>query len=159
MALLHSDVLCPYCLEELRASDVKMTCPLCGTLAEQSRVEMIMGKLPKCKQPGCHKSPASDRTCKYCSSKLPSDILDYEKYLRFSILGVSGSGKTTFLTTMLHELRHSPNSPWVIAPMDADTSSDTAKKYRHPWGQFPLGHCPHGCRYFFAVSDERPRYL
>lgn len=123
MALLHSDVLCPYCLEELRASDVKMTCPLCGTLAEQSRVEMIMGKLPKCKQPGCHKSPASDRTCKYCSSKLPSDILDYEKYLRFSILGVSGSGKTTFLTTMLHELRHSPNSPWVIAPMDADTSS------------------------------------
>lgn len=123
MALLRSDVLCPYCLEELRNNDVKMACPLCGTAATQTRMEAMLGKLPKCSQPGCHNTLASIRTCGFCGSQLPSDILDYEKYLRFSILGISGAGKTTFLTTMLHELRHSHNSPWVIAPMDSDTQA------------------------------------
>ena len=122
MALLHSDVLCPYCLQELRSKDLKMVCQLCGAEAVPSKTELLLKKLPKCKQPGC-RGFASDRQCSYCGSKLPSDILDYEKYLRFSILGITGSGKTNFLTTMLHELRHTPGSPWVIAPMDAQTTA------------------------------------
>lgn len=122
MAFLHSDVLCPYCLEELRNADVEMVCPLCGTPEVQTATEALLRRLPKCKQPGCHKHPTTDRRCRFCQSKLPSDIMDYEKYLRFSILGITGSGKTNFLTTMLHELRHSIGSPWVISPMDATTT-------------------------------------
>ena len=30
MPLLHSDILCPYCLQALRAKDIKLACPLCG---------------------------------------------------------------------------------------------------------------------------------
>ena len=122
MALLHSDVLCPYCLQELRSKDLKMTCQLCGTEAVPTKTEILLKKIPKCKQAGCH-GFASDRLCSYCGTKLPSDILDYEKYLRFSILGITGSGKTNFLTTMLHELRHTAGSPWVIAPMDPQTTA------------------------------------
>ena len=122
MPLFHSDVLCPYCLQELKGNDLKMTCEICGAEATPSFSETLFKKLPKCKQPGC-RGFASARRCGYCGAILPADILDYEKYLRFSILGIVGSGKTTFLTTMLHELRHTPGSPWVIAPMDAQTAA------------------------------------
>lgn len=122
MVLLHSDVLCPYCLQKLCSKDLKRVCQLCGTEAVPTNAEILLKKIPKCKQVGCH-GFASDRLCSYCGTKLPSDILDYEKYLRFSILGITGSGKTNFLTTMLHELRHTAGSPWVIAPMDSQTTA------------------------------------
>lgn len=122
MSLLHSDVLCPYCLEELRKPDVKHACPLCGGEVVQSKMDALLNKLPKCPEPSCHKTYASTRKCRFCDSVLPADIMDYEKYLRFSILGITGAGKTNFLTTMLHELRHSGVSPWVLAPMDSQTS-------------------------------------
>ena len=122
MALLHSDVLCPYCLEELRGKDLKMVCQLCGNEVIPSKADLLLKRVPKCSQPGC-RGFASDRVCGHCGTKLPSDILDYEKYLRFSILGITGSGKTNFLTTMLHELRHTVGSPWVISAMDAQTTA------------------------------------
>lgn len=123
MALLHSDILCPYCLEELRSKDLKMACPLCGTEVVPTKADTLMKKLPKCKQPGCHNTAAGDKLCGFCGTKLPADIMDYAKYLRFSILGITGAGKTNFLTTMLHELRHTPGTPLVLAPMDSETSA------------------------------------
>ena len=122
MALLHSDVLCPYCLQKLRSRDLKTVCNICGKLVTPTRTESLLKKIPKCKKPGC-KGFGSVKQCSHCDFKLPSDILDYEKYLRFSILGITGSGKTNFLTTMLHELRHTSGSPWVLSPMDADTTT------------------------------------
>lgn len=122
MALLHSDALCPYCLQELYGKDLKMICQLCGAGVTPTKTELLLKKLPKCKQPGC-RGFATERQCGYCGSRLPSDILDYEKYLRFSIIGITGSGKTNFLTTMLHELRHTAGSPWVIAAMDSQTTA------------------------------------
>ena len=122
MPLLHSDVLCPYCLRELRSKDLKMICNICGTPGAPSKMEALRKATPKCKVLGC-RGFASDCQCNFCGSKLPSDILDYEKYLRFSLLGITGSGKTNFLTTMLHELRHSSDSPWVLSPMDGQTTA------------------------------------
>lgn len=122
MALLRSDVLCPYCLEELRSKDLKMVCNICGTTATPTKIETMMKKIPKCKEPGC-RGFASAKQCIHCGSNLPADILDYEKYLRFSILGITGAGKTNFLTTMLHELRHTAGCPWIIAPMDSLTTA------------------------------------
>lgn len=121
MALLHSDVLCPYCLEELRSKDVKLACPLCGAVATPSKADIMFNRLPKCSEPGCHNTLASNKNCGFCGTKLPSNILDYTKYLRFSILGITGAGKTNFLTTMLHELRHTPGTPLVLSPMDSET--------------------------------------
>lgn len=118
---LFKDVLCPYCLQKLRSKDLKMTCERCGTEAIPSKAELIFKKMLKCKKDKCH-GFVNNKQCKHCNKNLPSDILDYEKYLRFSILGITGSGKTSLLTTMLHELRHTAGSPWIISPMDRDTA-------------------------------------
>ncbi len=53
-------------------------------------------------------------------SELPWDILKYKKNMRFSVIGLTGAGKTTFLITMLHELRSATNL-WSASPMDRDT--------------------------------------
>ena len=95
MALLHSDALCPYCLRELRSKDLTMVCQICGTPVTPSKAELLLKKTPKCRQAGCH-GFANGRQCGYCGSKLPADILDYEKYLRFSILGIAAPEKQTF---------------------------------------------------------------
>ncbi|MBQ9082033.1 MAG: hypothetical protein IJY28_00870 [Clostridia bacterium] len=128
MSILPSNVLCPYCLNPLHSWDVKMTCPECETEAKGNLITYLTHSLPKCQVPNCRKHVASVCRCKQCGAKLPADILDYEKYLRFSILGVTGAGKTNFLTTMLHELREYIGSPWVIAPMDPTTTS-TYQRY------------------------------
>ena len=117
---MFNNVVCPYCLRTLSRSDLKMTCPTCGT--EVISNELFSKKSPKCTKQGCYDF-ASKKTCRKCNTELPSDIMDYKKYLRFSILGTTGSGKSNFLTTMLHELRNSINSPWVISPMNNLTST------------------------------------
>lgn len=127
MPFMHNDVLCPYCLQELRSKDLKLACQLCGATVEPTMKDKMFNRVPKCGRPGC-RGLATDKMCGYCGAKLPSDLLDYEKYLRFSILGITASGKTNFLTTMLHELRHTVGSPWVISPMDAQTAEDFKEK-------------------------------
>jgi len=121
---LRPDILCPYCLKELHSKDITVRCNICGTEAPtpKSGKEMIWSKIPinKVQKCGCG-GIFNVRECGHCTEKLPSDILEYKKYLRFSILGITGSGKTNFLTTMLHELRSTTNSPWVLSAMDTAT--------------------------------------
>lgn len=116
---IPNKVLCPYCLQELTKKNIHITCPTCGQLVSSN------SKQPRCKSPGCHNNVANDKTCCYsdCRAKLPPDILDYDKYLSFSIIGTTGSGKTNFLTTMLYELRHSNYSDFVLSPMDENTAT------------------------------------
>lgn len=120
-SLLHSDVLCPYCLEELRYWDLKYICPICKQEVLPSKSETITRRIPRCKNKGCHGAYASEKKCKKCDAELPKDILEYDKYLRFSLIGITGSGKTNFLTTMIHELKAIENFPLVISWMDAQT--------------------------------------
>ena len=58
--------------------------------------------------------------CKYCGSKLPPQIMFHDKYLSFCTIGVAGAGKSSYLTTMLHELKYS-GLPWVIQSPDVET--------------------------------------
>lgn len=122
MSLIGKQILCPYCLEKLNSKDINLLCYKCGKPGELTIMDNLFNKVPKCDREGCI-GTLTLRQCNHCKSLLPSDILDYEKYLRLSILGTTGAGKTIFLTTMLHELRHSLGSPWVIAPIDSETNS------------------------------------
>ncbi len=117
-----TDILCPYCMNKITPGGIKYGCPNCGTEAHPSMIERARHMAPVCRQPGCDRRLATDRKCPKCGANLPSDILDYSKYLRFSILGISGAGKSNFLTTMLHEMRSS-GLPWVLTPMDPDTQT------------------------------------
>lgn len=116
-------VLCPYCLNELKPKDIKLVCPECGTVV--SNAQQYKDASPKCTNPDCHtpRSYATVKQCGHegCNAELPPDILDYPRYLRFSLIGTSGCGKSNFLTTMLHELRHAPSSPLVLSSMNLAT--------------------------------------
>ena len=121
MGFRESHVLCPSCLHELRSGDMVMACPICGTHAEPTAMDLLRHRPPRCGKKGCG-GIASVRLCRFCKSPLPADFLGCGRHLRFSLLGVTGAGKTNFLTTMLHELRSAAGSPWVASPMDSQTA-------------------------------------
>lgn len=122
--LFHSDKLCPYCLDELRPKEIKLLCPMCG---HQYDMPTILGNFPvrmkpvRCTEKGCYNAVCSQKVHVTCGSVLPPDILDYSKYLRFSVIGTTGSGKTNYLTIMLHEMQNSPDIPWVLSHMNDET--------------------------------------
>ena len=115
-----AEIVCPYCLSRVNAFNLKFVCSDCGEEVKQSTFERMRGAAPKCKNNKCRKLHPIDRLCPTCGAKLPAAILDYQDYLRFSIIGISGAGKSNFLTTMLHEAKTS-GLPWVFTPMDNDT--------------------------------------
>lgn len=115
------NILCPYCLNKLSDSDVKIVCNFCGDEITPTTFEKIRRIPPRCKTPGC-RGIGSKRQCRICTEELPADIMDYSKYLRFSILGITGAGKTVFLTTMMHELvTNIVNFPMVFQAMNDKT--------------------------------------
>lgn len=112
-------MVCPYCLRELRSWKLEMICTKCNQSVDRTFVDRLLHTSLKCKKPGCDGSV--EVKCHHCNKILPSDFCDYEKYLLFSIIGTPSSGKTSFLTAMLHELRNTPDIPWVLSSMDKRT--------------------------------------
>ena len=121
------DSLCPYCLNKINKMNVQYVCPECGKIANPSMLERMAGKAPLCREKSCasRKIRAREKRCPHsgCGAALPSDILDYDRYLRFCMLGTTGSGKSTMLTVMLHELRNS-GLPYVLSWMDDSTKAE-----------------------------------
>lgn len=120
---MAKDILCPYCINKLDSSLIQYICPICGTAVAPTKRELLLKKLPRCKNEGCHNAEATGKRCwsEECHAELPPDILSYKKYLRFSLLGVAGAGKTNYLTALLHEIRNSSVTPWVFSPMSVAT--------------------------------------
>ena len=101
---IHSDILCPFCMSELNRGEIIYKCPTCGKIVKQSAYEFATMKAPACYDPKCKKQIAK-RYCKKCNNPLPFDILQYKKNLRFALIGIKGSGKTNYLTTMITEAK------------------------------------------------------
>ena len=121
-----SATICPHCLRELKLSDMKF---YCGP-DEDSRHEVklsftdkIKDRLPVCKRKFCknHGLTIREAACRACGESLPPQILFHDKYLSFCAVGVSGAGKSSYMTTLLHELKYS-GLPWVLQSMDVETT-------------------------------------
>jgi len=95
-------ITCPFCIREYDTSQVLYVCQRCGKNAVPTFWE---SKPIKCKQPVCG-GFATVRKCPSCGEIIPQTALETPN-LPFSIVGVSNSGKTNYITVMLHELRHS----------------------------------------------------
>lgn len=83
----------------------------------------------KCKTPGCT-GLATVRRCPMCEGHLPTAALDTPN-LPFSIVGVSGAGKTNYITVMLRELGKSVNLQLALAHQTEFTrihQSDNVKR-------------------------------
>ncbi|MBR0483474.1 MAG: hypothetical protein IJJ69_01705 [Oscillospiraceae bacterium] len=113
--------ICPYCMSYISKKTVKYYCE-CGQEAVQAG---ILKKL-KCKDENCT-CHLYHTKCAGCSNELPAGILDYNGYLRFSLIGVSGAGKSNFLTAMIHEMRRNSAERWVISHMNAETFREYSK--------------------------------
>ena len=96
------DFTCPFCLNTYAKSKVKSVCPTCEKETKRTALmRMMQGSIP-CKTPGCF-GTAYIWQCPACGESIPQDALQTPN-LPFSIVGVSGAGKTNFITVMLHEL-------------------------------------------------------
>ena len=102
-----SNILCPYCASKITPLNVKYECLSCGEEIKISAFESMMKMTPKCKNEKCKKDRNVVIKCRKCDSHLPPDIFQYKGYLPYSIVGISGAGKTNFITVLLEELRRS----------------------------------------------------
>ncbi|SCW45803.1 hypothetical protein SAMN02910456_01220 [Ruminococcaceae bacterium YRB3002] len=93
---------CPFCIRKYSKSKVLYVCPDCGTETDPG---LFVHGAVKCKVPECGRV-ASLRKCPLCGETIPKIALETPN-LPFSIVGVSNSGKTNYITVMLHELEHS----------------------------------------------------
>jgi len=91
-----------------------------------SFIDRIKKRLPVCKRNFCknHGLTVREVECKHCGEQLPPQILFHDKFLSFCTIGVAGAGKSSYLTTMLHELKYS-GLPWIIQAMNVDTTERT----------------------------------
>ena len=112
-------------MRKLSLSNVRFYC----TFNPERRHEVFLSFLDKLKQriPICGRNfckgkgiPAQEAVCRFCGEQLPLQYLFHRRYLSFCMLGVAGAGKSSYLTTMLHEFKYS-NLPWVLQPIDSRT--------------------------------------
>ena len=94
-------ITCPYCMRQYLKNQIPYVCPNCGKVIHLKWYER---KPVKCIQ--CEDS-VMIRKCPDCHEELPQAILDTDN-LPFSIVGVTSSGKTNYITVMLEELRKFP---------------------------------------------------
>ncbi|MBQ9486400.1 MAG: hypothetical protein IJU91_01170 [Selenomonadaceae bacterium] len=117
---------CPYCLRKITLGDLRFFC----VDEEDDRHEVSLSlmdrffkRLPTCQRRFCknHGLTVREVTCRHCGEKLPAQILFHDKYLSFCAVGVAGAGKSSYVTTVIHELRSS-DFPLVLQAMDTETT-------------------------------------
>lgn len=117
---------CPYCLRKITLGDLKFFC----VDEEDNKHEVSLSlmdrffkRLPVCQRRFCknHGLTVREVTCRHCGETLPAQMLFHDKYLSFCAVGVAGAGKSSYVTTVIHELRSS-DFPLVLQAMDTETT-------------------------------------
>ena len=107
---------CPYCIRQYNKSEALYCCPDCGTVTTPGR----FAREPiKCSNSSCG-GFATLRKCPYCDEVIPKIALETPN-LPFSIIGVSNSGKTNYITIMLDELGRSSGLRLGLGHQTRDT--------------------------------------
>ena len=115
---------CPFCIREYDKSDVMYFCPDCGKGTSPNAFE----KEPiSCRTAGCG-GRATVRKCPKCGAVIPRMALETPN-LPFSIVGVSNSGKTNYITVMLHELSRSSGLKLALGHQTPDTINHQNENY------------------------------
>lgn len=115
---------CPFCIREYDKSKVLYVCPDCGETTTPGRFER---EPIKCKGSGCG-GLATIRKCPSCGQAIPKMALETPN-LPFSIVGVSNSGKTNYITVMLHELGKSSGLRLALGHQTKETLDHQNENY------------------------------
>lgn len=131
-------ITCPYCMEPIDKGTVQYECPQCGEVYKAAG--LFHNKMPVCKNKAAHPSTlvASVIRCPHCHERLPADYLDYDRSLKFSLVGTTNSGKTNFMISMLHELMHAMKTGLAISPLD--TTRDYYRNFKQMEKQMFIDH-------------------
>lgn len=164
-----SNIVCPYCFEEFKRSEVMFRCgnedckkekdeemsdfwkvPMNLTPAINNNLgtlARLMNKMPDsavCPECG-HK--AYDTICPHCHNKIPKDMVEKKGYI-ISIIGARSSGKTNYITVLIDQLRRNGNklgNLGILASSVAENRNDcTQVRYQHDFYDvlFKNGTCP-----------------
>lgn len=122
----NTTAVCPHCLRELKLNGMKFFCVPDEDGRHEvhlSIIDRIKGRLPVCKRKFCRNNGLTIReaVCKSCGEQIPPQFIFHDKFLSFCAVGVSGAGKSSYMTTLLHELKYS-GLPWVLQAMDVETT-------------------------------------
>ena len=152
---MSSTVRCPHCLRKIKFGDLKFYCVTDGDKKHSvslSIMDRIKRRLPICRRNFCSNKGLTvhEAVCGYCGEQLPTQILFHDKFLSFCAIGVAGAGKSSYLTTMIHELKYS-SLPWVIQSMDVETTEQTQINEQNV---YEARHCPKGTK---AGESPRPQ--
>lgn len=115
---------CPFCIREYDKSKILYVCPDCGNVTTPGRFER---EPIKCKTPNCG-GLATIRKCPSCEQAIPKMALETPN-LPFSIVGVSNSGKTNYITVMLHELGKSSGLRLALGHQTKETLDHQNENY------------------------------
>ena len=116
---------CPFCIREYNKGNVLYSCPDCG---KASKPKFGEREPIKCKHFGCG-GLATQRKCPSCGQEIPKMALETPN-LPFSIVGVSNSGKTNYITVMLHELSKAAGLKLALGSQTKDTRDHQNENYR-----------------------------
>lgn len=140
-----SEAVCPHCLRKLTLSGMKFYCVPDEDNRHEVRLsfaDKFKGRLPVCKSKFCRNKGLTIReaVCRQCGEILPPQILFHDKFLSFCAVGVAGAGKSSYMTTLLHELKYS-GLPWVLQAMDVETTRLAQLNEQHVYEE---RHCLQG---------------
>lgn len=116
---------CPFCIREYDLKKVLYVCPDCGETSNPTTFER---EPIKCKSSKCG-GLATQRKCPMCGQEVPKMALETPN-LPFSIVGVSNSGKTNYITVMLHELGKASGLRLALGAQNKDTRDHQNENYK-----------------------------
>ncbi len=119
--------LCPYCFRILRKENIHYICADC-----RRTVVPRLSKPYKCSFPGCG-GLAIVRKC-MCGESIPLYAFETPN-LQFSIVGMSNSGKTNYITVMLNELSRITSLPLALGCQTLETWTHHDKNVNYIYEQ------------------------
>ena len=116
---------CPFCINDYNINKVLYECPDCG---EKTTQGLFKKSRVKCGNAKCG-NWATMRRCPVCGEEIPKTALETPN-LPFSIIGVSGSGKTNYITVLLNELGRFPGLRLSLFAQNSYTSNHQDENYK-----------------------------
>lgn len=122
------NIVCPYCFEQFKRSEVKYRCNNhSGNCPDVEDAQMksfwgetykdkpvivppksvfgLLDAMPKTATCGVCKKQTTKTICPHCHNELPREMVENGGFI-ISIIGARSSGKTNYITTLINELKH-----------------------------------------------------
>jgi len=149
-----SKFVCPFCMKEYPKAEIAHSCSTCEKVAEPQT---------KCTESGCT-GYVSVRRCPKCNEALPYIALETPNF-PFSIVGVSGSGKTNYITVMLEELKNFDGLQLALNHQNNDAMEHQRDNYKRMYKELrvpdftPMGDVKPQIWYLQNLSKKKKNLL